>query len=201
MAISTYATLKTAIENWTNRTDLTNYLDEFIDICESKMNRKLRLSEMETRATTTANAEYIAVPTDLLEIRNIQLNTSRVYPLEYRTPQQLDMMSDGSPGQPGYYTIIGDEIQLYPIPDADYTLEITYYKKITALDDTNTTNFVLTAWPEIYLHGCLQQAFTFIMSPDMAMMHGQEFERLVAEINKQSKARKYSGSPMMVIAS
>lgn len=201
MAITTYDTLKSAIANWTNRDDLTSYLDEFIDITESKMNRKLRLSEMETRATSTANTEYLALPDDYLEVRNVQLNVNPVIPLEYLSPYQIDMYTDSATGQPKYYSVIGDEIQLYPAPDGNYTIEITYYKKITPLDGTNTTNFVLEEWPDLYLSGCLQQAFTFLMNPDSAMMHGQEFERLIAEISKQSRSRKYSGSPMIVIAS
>ena len=200
MAITTYSTLKDAIANWTNRDDLTSRLDEFIDITESKMNRKLRLSEMETRATSTVDSEYTALPDDYLEIRNVQLNTNPVIPLEYLSPFQIDLYTDSATGQPKYYSIIGDEIQLYPAPDANYTIEITYYKKIITLDDTNVSNFVLDEWPDIYLHGCLQQAFTYLMNAESAMMHGQEFERLLVEINKQSKARKYSGSPMEIRA-
>ena len=198
MAITTYSELKDAIVNWTHRGDLTDRLDEFIDITESKMNRKLRLSEMEARATTTANAEYTALPSDYLEMRNIQLNTSTGKVLEYMTPHQMDMYDDSTTGEPSFYTIIGDEIQLVPNPSGDYTLEIDYYKEITPLDSTNTTNFVLDGWPEIYLYGCLQQAFMYSKSASDAAFYGQEFERLIEEANRVSRKRKYSGAPMMV---
>lgn len=198
--ITTYSELKSAIENWTHRADITNYLDEFIDMAEARMNEKLRLSEMEVRATTSINSEYTAMPSGFLEMRNIQINTNPVKPLEYLSPHVIDIKSDSASGEPKYYTIIGDELQVYPVPDSSYTVEITYYKEQPALSATNTSNDILANWPYLYLHGCLYQAFMFIQDKDSASMHLGEFERLINECNNTSHRRKYSGAPMVVRA-
>lgn len=199
MAITTYAELKTAIANWTHRSDLTSYADEFIDMAEAKMNRILRLSEMETRATATLTDEYTSLPSDYLEMRNIQINDTYAYPLEYRTPHQMDMLDVNESSRPKYYTIVDDTIQVYPTSSGK-VIEIDYYKTIAALSDSNTTNFVLTAWPDLYLHGSLHYANVFMHNASMATYHGQEFDRLLMEINNKSKARKYSGAPLQVVA-
>ena len=197
MAITTYATLKAAITNWTHRAGLTDYLDEFIDLTEARLSRELHMSEMETRATITADAEYIALPSGAMEIRNVQVNTSPVQTVNYRTPQQMDAANTGEAGTPRFYTIIGNEFQLYPVPTSS-TLEVTYYKSITPLDDTNTSNFLLTSHPEIYLHGCLYHAYLFTQDAQ-ASVHGQEFARLIADLNRTSKRKKFSGAPMQVM--
>jgi len=198
MSFASYSELKTSIAGWTKRADLTSVLDDFIDLAESVMNRELRLSEMETRATITADAEYIALPTGAREFRNVQVNTTPVQTVTYRTPQQMDAANTGETGTPRFYTIIGNEFQLYPVPTSS-TLEVTYYKALTPLDDTNTTNFLLTSHPEIYLHGCLAQACIYTKDAEGAALHGQEFARLIADLNRTSKRKKFSGAPMQVM--
>lgn len=193
----TYAELKTAIADWMHRDDLTSRLDTFIDMAESRMNRELRLSEMETRATITATGEYVAMPTGALEIRNIQVNGTYAYPVEYKTPAQMDMDNNGATGDPMYYTIIGDEFQFYPVPTST-EIEVTYYKSITPLDDTNTTNFLLTSHPECYLHGCLTYAKLYTL--DDASLHEAEFSRIMESLNTTSTRKKFSGAPLQVRA-
>lgn len=195
--MNSYATLKTAIADWMHRDDLTSQIDTFIDLAESRMNRDLRMSEMETRATAIASSEYMALPDGALEIRNIQVNGTYPYPVEYKTPTQMDMDNTGATGAPVYYTIIGNEFQFYPVP-IDTEIEITYYKAITPLDDTNTTNFLLTASPECYLHGCM--AYANLYTKDDPTLHEMEFSRIMDSLNKTSTRKKFSGAPLTVRA-
>ena len=71
MAISTYSELKTAIANFLARDDLTSVIPDFIQLAEATMSRELETRSQEKRATATLTAddEYIALPTDLREVR------------------------------------------------------------------------------------------------------------------------------------
>ena len=54
MALSTYSELKTAIANWLNRTDLTDEIaNDFIKLCESDFNAKLRIRPVKKKYTFT----------------------------------------------------------------------------------------------------------------------------------------------------
>jgi hypothetical protein len=195
MAITTYATLKTAVADFMHRDDLTSHIDTFIDLAEARMNRELRMSEMETRATATATGEYVALPTGTIGVRNIQVNGSVTYSLEYKTPAQMDAGNGSEAGQPRFYSIIGNEFQFYPVPSST-EIEITYYKAITPLDDTNTTNFLLTSNPEVYLHGCLVYANVFTQGDPS--LHESEFSRIMESLNRTSTRKKFSGAPLQV---
>ena len=59
-------------------------------------------------------------------------------------------------GQPIYYAIVDNTLELAPIPDTSYTLQLTYYGKIDALSDSNTTNFVSTGYPDALLVWCIK---------------------------------------------
>ena len=77
MALDTYANLKTEIANYLNRSDLTSYLDTFIDLAESRLARDLRVREMEavdTSITTVSGTQSYTLPTGYLEMRYVMFN-------------------------------------------------------------------------------------------------------------------------------
>ena len=68
MSITTYAELITALDGgsgYLHRTDLTAKVPDFIDLAESKINRRLKLLLQETEATLTASigSRLMSVPT------------------------------------------------------------------------------------------------------------------------------------------
>ena len=203
MALATYANLKTSIANWLNRSDLTTEIaNDFIVLTEADLNSKLRVRKMITQSTITIDSETEALPTGFLQVRDFYiLSGSTKYPLRYMTPSQMDQVKGTSvTGIPQAYTILGDTFRFMPKPDASYTGYINYYKKFDTLSDTNTTNFILTDHPAIYLYGSLFHAANFLggVNPQQVQswtqMYGTALERL--ELNDRED--QFSGSPLQI---
>ena len=74
----TYSELKTAVANYLNRSDLDSMMDTFIQQTEAELNRKLRTKDMIKRATATADAQYLTLPTDWLEAINVEITSGVV---------------------------------------------------------------------------------------------------------------------------
>ena len=83
-------------------------------------------------------AEY-TLPTDVLRVHRVEFyfdsDTSTKYPLEYRDFQNMDSVwytNQSSEGTPGYYTLWGFppslKIVLFPVPSADGTAKVFYYR-------------------------------------------------------------------------
>ena len=201
MRISTYAELQTAVDNWLDRTDLSSRVTEFIALGEARIGRRLRVRGVEERSTTplVAAQEYYSLPTDFLEARNVQINTNPVNVLTYRTPEQLDKeYSSTTSGTPRSYTIIGEEIQLKPIPGSTDTMEIAYIKKLSALSDSNTTNWLTTNAPDLLLYGALIEAEAYLINgPRIAIWKGA-FDESMTEWNKQEDRGRFSGSHLEI---
>ena len=141
----TYDELKTNIANFLNRSDLTDQLDFFIDATESEFNRRLRNKDMVKRATATADGQYMSLPTDWLEAINVEITSNDFRPLFQQSLESLDVYrkaNNNVTGQPIYYAIVDNSLELAPTPDASYTLQLTYYGTIDALSSSNTTNFI-----------------------------------------------------------
>jgi hypothetical protein len=202
MAISTYTELKTAVANWLDRDDLTDRIPEFIALAEARMNRVLRLRMMEAKytASTVGAQRNYALPTGYLQMRNFQLNTSPITTLSYVSPEIFDRLWGGSTGgTPQFYTILANEIQLGPIPASVQTMEMLFYKKITALSGTNLTEQMLTDNPDIYLYGALLEAEPFIMNDERVSLWALGFEKAVANLQEQDNKDRHSGSALRVM--
>jgi len=193
MSISTYSELKTAVANFLARTDLTTQIPDFIQLAEARMSRELETRSQEKRATATltANDEFVALPTDLREVREVKLNTSPNTVLEYRSPTALDSQFTGGTGKPQAYSIIGNEIKFRPIPDSGYTAEIVYIGSLTALSDSNTTNTILARHPDAYLSGALAEAYVYLMDDARAQLYDGKFGRAIEEIKKDEQRAHY----------
>ena len=205
MAITSYSELLAAGANWLHRSDLTSRFPEFIALLEAGLNYGLsmpelgidmpglRVRQMETRVTATIDAEYEDVPSDFLETRQIRLNTSPRSILEYTTPAQIDATWGGSTtGQPRMFSMVGDSFRFAPSPDASYTAELIYYAKVPALTASNTTNWLLTARPDIYLYGMLMHSAPYLNDPRIATW-AQGFKGAVAGLQKSDTATRWSG--------
>jgi hypothetical protein len=165
MALDTFSGLKTTIADYLNRDDLTSIIPSFITLAEAKFNRKLRVRQMVKRATATLDTQYFAFPADFLQAKEFQLNTNPITYLQYVTQNQGDYGSSTqyiAVGKPLFYTIVGTQIQVIPTPDTGYTGELTYYGKIPALSDSNTSNWLLIYAPDLYLYGALLEATPYL---------------------------------------
>jgi hypothetical protein len=117
-------------------------------------------------------------------------------PLSYRSPDELSIdYAANSSGQPVVFTVIGGNVELAPIPDAVYSLELTYQQRIPALSDASNTNWLLTNWPNAYLYASLLAAMPFIMNDARLAVWGQLYAQAVDGINSVDW---YSGSTMKV---
>ena len=205
MALGTFTELKDAIADWLDRSDLTTRIPDFITLAEARLNRDLRIRPMEVRSTmeTTSGQRYFNLPGGYLQMRNIQLNTNPIAPLEYITPEMLDRLyGSNATGKPRAYTLIGDEIQLAPVPDSDYTLEMAFYEKFTPLGDgtagTVTSNWLTTNAPDVLLYGALLEAEPFIKNDERIGLWLNAYNGSIKKIQDADARDRHSGSAMRI---
>jgi hypothetical protein len=166
MAITTYAELQTAIGDWLNRADLDQKIPDFIRLAESTLNDVLRSADMVTQSTSIAiTSGRATLPSDALEIVYAQVASTEDEPLEQITPQQLTMLRrtrTRNAANPRFYAIVGRDIVVTPTPSSG-SLDLDYYQRLPVLTDSNTTNWLLTDSPHIYLYTSLLHATPFLM--------------------------------------
>lgn len=183
MALSTYTELISSVANALgNDRNFVASVPDFITLAEDKLNKRLRIRPMEVRATASVTSEYVALPTGFLAMRNFQINTSPRQRLEYATPEYLDATypSTSATSVPLFYTLVGGEIQLAPVPDSTYTAEMDYYQVWDIA--TDSTNWLLTNAPRCYYYGALMEASAFLASDKRIPVWASAFENAIREV-------------------
>lgn len=201
MAINTFSTLKTAIGNWLNRTDIDDRIDEFITIAEDKIYRSLRVRQMETALSDTISSGVIAVPSGYLEMKYMYLNTTPTTKLVRTSLENIyhNYPTRSSTGVPAYFAREGTNFIFGPYPDSGYTAQGIYYKKLTALGTSNETNWITTDIPELLLYGALCEAEPFIWNDPRLPMWQSKYEQELKRIQEQDDDEDFSGSaPQMM---
>lgn len=176
MAISNYSELQTAITNWNIRSDtaFTNRVTEFITLAEARINRALdgRQSEADTTLTGTLGSRNLSLPSGFIEAVALFLTT-------FGDQQMLKPMVSGAyeqsttNGTPDAWAIDGTVIELDCPCDRAHTFLFRY--KSTLSIASTSTNWLLTAYPDVYLFAALVEAFGFARNMDAAGAYNQRF--------------------------
>jgi hypothetical protein len=195
MSISNYSELQTVVSDWTYRNDQAARIPNYIVLAESDMQVRCKLVEYEGSATVPVVAGVGALPTGFTGMRSIYWNGNMDLSLRYLTPAQMDARRDVS-GDPTYYTITGTNLEVSPAGDGDAV--IRYKARFTPLSDANTTNVILSNYPDAYLHGALLQFAIWAQDDARAVKEEALFNAAVERIVKDNNQKKYAGTTLAV---
>ena len=195
--ITNYATLQSAIADYLNRADLTAQIQTFIQFAEADLNTRLRSREMIVNATATSDGQFVALPPDWLEAINMMIVGGQS-PLRYITPDEADTIIKAQTyTSTRFYSMTTGVIELVPPAVDDITIDMVYYGKIPALSDANTTNWLLTKAPDVYLYGALTHAAPFLMDDQRMAVFSQIYLARVQSLQDESQKSLHSGSPLI----
>lgn len=188
-------------------TTLIARVPTFIQLFEATMNRSLFSRQMETRAiattdpSVTTEPEYVALPADFQTMRRIRLASETGKPsLQFKSGTQMDEMRAANgdvSGIPQYFSIFGNEIELFPTPAAATTLEMIYRANLATLN-ANPTNWLLALAPDIYLFGVLLQSAPYIKQDARIQTWGAAVQAALADLNNLGNNSAFNAGPMQV---
>lgn len=163
MALNTYTDLVSAIADWVNRDDLTARIPDFVQLAESRLNKSLRVADMETTATAYLVSGAVALPMDWLEARRIISTGTGAYQtaLQPLSPTEAGNLYPSSrSGVPVHYTISGGTLTTFPNGGTGQVNMIYYAALPTLL--AYGSNWLLTKAPDLYLYASLMEVAPFM---------------------------------------
>lgn len=206
MAIGTYTELLAAAANWLARDDLTLRIPEFVTLAEAKFNRTLFHPQMETRTTLTvdtgsATPELLTLPTGFQTVRSVRLSGVTGKPrLNFLTQTQMEdyrYSIDNIAGQPTSFSIWGSQLELAQTPSLAYDVQLLYRTNIPALA-SNSTNWLLTAAPDLYLYGTLLEAMPYIQNDSRVSLWATGLQTVMEQLNALAERQSFDSGPTTV---
>ena len=181
----TFATLKTAIQDYTDNSETTfdNNLTRFILNTEERILKECQLDvfRKNSQGSTTASTKFLSKPSDFLA--PFSLSVVNDSSNEFLLYKHVTFLQDFTPnpattGVPEYYGDWNDEtFLLAPTPNDAFTMELHYFFRpdsITATEDGTTwlgDNAELAL-----LYGSLVEAYTFMKGePDLLTFYNNRY--------------------------
>lgn len=195
--IQTFDDLKGAVGRWLHRTDLPAASEDFIALFEARVNRDLRVRQMEATYSQTVTAQRNSLPTGWLEM--IGKPTVGGKPQDFITRDQFKLLDGTVPVfESGYFTIFGSTIALNVNVAAGVVLAFDYYTKIPSLGASNPTNWLITDAPDIYLYGSLLEAAPYLNNDARIETWRGLLTVAMGDIQTASDNAKWSGGTLEV---
>jgi hypothetical protein len=173
MALSTYGELKTSVAAWMARADLTTTIPDFVTLCHKQLMRDLRghlrLQKRDTAFSVTS--EYVACPTDFLELVSMHCNSSNPkFAVQFMDSDTGTNRYQAIAGVPAYVSLVGsasnvENFKFSPPPSGTYTMTLEYYASLPFFASDAATNWILTDHPDLYLYGSLVQGSGYLEKP------------------------------------
>lgn len=196
-AIVDFASLQTALTSWIGDNIAAPNYNDFIGLFEKWFDRRSVLlggiRQMETSTTLPLASSALAIPADYLAWRSVEwagLTPPRklryVHPGDLRTSWITTIQG----GTTEFFTIEDGTLTVRPLDTANNNVTLRYWQRLTPLSNSATTNWLITAYPDIYLFGSLVESCAFKEHDDYLTIWRDRRDATMSEIVSTSNLSK-----------
>ena len=214
MAGFTYATLTTAIQNYTEvgTSVLSSTItDQFIDNAELKIQRDVPIDadQKEMLGNLTASKDNVYAPAGTLFVRGLQVYTSTTAATganSWLEKKDISFLreydsAETTTGTPKYYAMSGGadgtgatssgRITIVPTPSSAFMYKIQYNARPTGLSSANTTSYLSLNFGNGLLYACLVEAFSYLKGPmDMLQLYDGKYKEEAQKFALEQTGRR-----------
>jgi hypothetical protein len=184
-----YADIKTAIESYMHRTDLTAQLPKFIQMAEATMFRELNLREFEMSVTGTAVDSYIELPADFGSVSRL---THTVGGRE-RNIEYTNRPDDYTGSYPQYYSQEDNKLRLFPT-SGNQEYKLYYLVNLEPLSDAVPSNWLSVHASDLYIYMASLEAAKWTRDGDQITLLSQLTPPLMESVRNLSKRKTQPNS-------
>jgi len=213
MAGFTYATLTTAIQNYTevDSNVLTSTItNQFIENAELRIFRDVPIDAYKKQSigNLVTGQTTINVPAKTIFVKGVQVydstsaatGTNTWLEKKDETYLQEYIPAETSTGKPKYYAMFGGatgeadtnsgRIFLAPTPNTNYKFRV-HYNVAPALLENNDTNYISLNFPNGLLYCCLSETYAFLKGPaDMLTLYETKYKEEVQKFANEQIGRR-----------
>ena len=199
--ITTYTELRAGIADWLNRSDLSDSIQAFIQLTESKFKRVLRTKHQTVvQYVTVADAGTVTIGATIenyeMFITEPVAKAGEIEPVSVGSIYRERARRSNVAGRPLFGAIIDTQLRLAPIPDDVYTIEIVGETIFVPLGPSQATNYILDDYPDVYLYGALMEAAPYLKHDERIPVWQTKFESALFELEQAQIRNEYPNTPV-----
>lgn len=204
--ISSYTTLDAAVDAYLARSDLSDYVPNFIQNFEERFYRQPKnFGKWMESALSVAISTTAALPSDYLALKIAYLSGKENAPLIPSTVDQVlqKYPRAGNSGLPKWIARDAETFIFGPVPDSGYTLAGTYFAKPTLLRNYASdaaAHWLIVNAPDLLLYGALLEAQPFLMNDKRINVWQVFHDRALQDYRDLMRAQNMSGGTPQMLA-
>lgn len=176
-----YVSLLIDASHYAEKKGFTCFFKDFLHNVEVKINRELRLREMEKKAVLSLVDGCVALPDDYIEMRYLHdVNGNKLDHL----PLSISLKKNTG------YIITADSICVLPAVSEDVCLY--YYGCIPPLTEESPVNWLLHRAPDIYIYGLVEEIALWEQKLDKASTASALFQNGIKQMQKKDVRLRWS---------
>lgn len=188
------ATLKSRIASEIHRSDLTDEIAYAIsDAVKHYQSKRFAFNQTRGTLTTVSGTEFYDDLTDVASIDSITLNiNARKTVLDQWSYGEMERIATttNTNNQPWAWSWYDEQIRLYPVPDAAYTLTVSYIQKIDVPSSDSSSNIWTNQAEELIRHAAKKRLYRDVTMDDANAIKAEAAEqeqlaRLLKDTNRQ----------------
>ncbi len=195
MAITNYTELTGSIAAWLEvpTADLSSVIADLVMTGEKRLMREVRTTDMEDTHSTAISSGVIAVPTGFIELKYAYIDGSPTQRLEMVSPNVIydRYPTRSADGKPVLMARDGSNFIFGPYPDSTYTVNLRFYKHLTAVQ--TSANPMFTANPDLYLWACLSEAEPILKQDQRIQIWESKYQMVKELVNGEANRSHFSG--------
>lgn len=155
--------------------------------------RRYWFNEAQTAMATTSGQLYMSVPSDFLILDRLEAriggSLSTLRETDFHSIRDLN--AGEATGSPCEYAYHGDRFELYPIPDAIYTVNVYYIKSLPALTADSDSNVWTNEAANLIAHAATVDLLCGVLQADSASIsrHVSMLQIAQNELNLRNTTR------------
>lgn len=206
-----FGDMQDRVAQYLDRSDLTTHIRNWVNDTrvDVALKANLRYLYVEASAATVDGTKAYALPSDYLGHLVIWCGTKKLAKVNAREADELTdtdheatanplalttegastITKDATSGPPDYYIERGMEFDLYPTPDATYTLKIKYYAQPSAWTASQSASYdyLSTFHYEALIWGACHRGAMFMDDAEGAAKYQGLYDKSIQEILKREK--------------
>lgn len=205
-----YDELKAAVKAYleVDETTFNTYYDTFLQTAETDIYRQVQMpfaTELETSTFVTGN-RFHTLPPDFLSAYYFAIIADDGS-YNFLLPKDHSLVNEimtNTLGMPRYYTIFDQDKLIYaPSPDADYDMEMSYFRVPPTLStvapaDGTQTNWLLEFGETALLFGTIIQGYVFLKGDqDVIAAYTNQYQSALASLKIITEGRQQRDSNRM----
>lgn len=193
--------LRAELATFCHRGDMAARIPQFIARAESMIANRVRALENINTAGQLVEANRVAggvynLPADFLGFPK----RGGIKPSSTGAPAELialgELRTYATQAPVAFASVFGRRLELRGTPSTGETIDLIYFFRLPALAPAggSDTNALLTATPELYIHGALHWLHLDAQDIDMSGTHKELFEAEVERVNLVAQKAMRSGA-------